>query len=206
MHPLYVQIIFDRLPIIFKSYYFDLFSKPKYAIRVGGQVFAPNIKQIIEMEKTLIEFIIDKHAQDFSLNIFKKEYAFYSRDLLDILEESFLSYLFTFLQDEGLPSLAIAIRKGSSDTKLYELVQDLKKALNLTLYKKLIENSFFYAPPYLPLYEFTEKPKRTPLRCVTIFEWEERQTKEKFTKFFKKHYPGNDTDETLKRIEVWVKQ
>ena len=59
MHPLYVQVIFDRIPIIFKSYYFDLFSKPKYAIRVAGQVFTPDIKEIIAKETTLLEFIID---------------------------------------------------------------------------------------------------------------------------------------------------
>ena len=206
MHPLYVQVIFDRIPIIFKSYYYDLFSKPKYAIRVGGQVFAPDIKEIISKEKTLIEFIIDKHAQDFSLDIFKTGYAFYSRDLLDIMEESFLDYLYTFLQDEGLPSLANTIRKGAASTKLYDLVQDLDKALNSTLYKKLIENSFFYAPPYLPLYEFTENPKRTPLRCITVFEWEERQARERFTKFFKKRYPDNDFAETLKTIQKWVTQ
>jgi len=63
VHPLYIQVIFDRISIVFKSYYFELFSKPKYAIRVSGEIFAPDIKQIISEEKALIDFIINKNQQ-----------------------------------------------------------------------------------------------------------------------------------------------
>jgi hypothetical protein len=204
VHPLYVQVTFDRVPIYFKSYYFDLFAKPKYAIQEAGQVFTPDVKGIIEKEENLAEFIIDKNLTHFSLQLFKKEYAFYSRDLLDIMEGSFLDYLFTFLQDEGLPFLADTIIKGAPEAKLYELIQDLKRSLNPELYKKLIENSFYYAPPYLPLYAFTLKPKRTPLVCLTVLEWQQPETKARFIDFFKNHYPGIDVSETLKRIEKWV--
>ena len=123
---------------------------------------------------------------------------------MDIMEESFLDYLSTFLQDEGLPSLANTIKKGAPFNKLYDLIQDLKKALHFTLYKKFIENSFYYAPPYLPLYEFTEKPKQTPLLCISVMEWEQPQTKEKFTSFCKKHYPSHDAGEILRKIQKWV--
>jgi hypothetical protein len=204
MYPLYVQITFDRIPIIFKSYYYDLFSKSKYAIEVAGQVFIPDIKEIIAKEKTLIEFIIDKNLQAFSLAVFKEQYAFYSRDLVDILEEPFLDYLFTFLQDEGLPSLAIALKKGASDCILYNLVQDMKRALTPALYNKLIENSFYYAPPYLPLFAFTEKSKQTPMQCLTVMEWQKPQTKEDFSKFFHNYYPNNDIAEILQAIQKWA--
>jgi hypothetical protein len=76
MHPLYVQVIFDRIPIIFKSYYFDLFSKPKYAIRVAAQVFTPDIKEIIQKEEALIEFIIEKNRMIFRWNFLKKNMLF----------------------------------------------------------------------------------------------------------------------------------
>lgn len=204
MHPLYVQVTFDRRPIYFKSYYFDLFSKPKYAIRLEGQVFTPDIKEIIKKEETIIAFIIDKNLDNFSLDLFKKEYAFYSRDLLDMMEESFLNYLFTFLQDEGLPRLADILKKGASDSKLYDLAQDLKKALNPVLYQNLIENSFHLPPPYLPLFAFTVKPKQTPFTSFSVMEWQQTQTKEKFLKFCKKYYPDNDISEVVKKIEKWV--
>ena len=204
MYPLYVQVIFDRLPIIFKSYYFDLFSKNKYAVWIAGEIHPPDIKEIIQKEKTLIEFIIDKNKNDFSLELFKKHYAFYSRDLLDIMEEDFLDYLFTFLHDEGLPYLADTIKKGAKDCQLYDLVRDIKIAFNSTAYKKLIENSFYYAPPYLPLYGFTEELKRTSLICLTVMEWEQPETRDKFIAFYKERYPRHSIEDAIKEIQKQV--
>jgi hypothetical protein len=204
MYPLYVQVIFDRIPIIFKSYYFDLFSKTKYAIRIAGEVHPPGIKEIIQKEKILIEFIIDKNKDDFSLEVFKKQYAFYSRDLLDIMEEDFLDYLFTFLHDEGLPYLADTIRKGAKDCQLYDLVRDIKIAFNSTIYKKLIENSFYYAPPYLPLYAFAEELKRKPLTSLTVMEWEQPETKDKFIAFYKERYLSHSLEDVIKKIQKRV--
>lgn len=201
MNPLYVQVIFDRIPIIFKSYYFDLFSKPKYAIRVVGQVFMPDIKEVIRKEETLIDFIIEKNRADFSLEQFKKEYAFYCRDLLDLMEDGFQDYLFTFLHDEGLPSLADTIKKGATDCKSYDILQDMKRVFADKVYNKLIEHSFYYAPPYLPLYAFAEKPKRTPLTCFTVMEWEQLGTKEEFTAFFKIHFPGHRVENCIREIQ-----
>lgn len=204
MHPLYVQVIFDRIPIIFKSYFFDLFSKPKYAIRISGRVFTPDIKEIIQKEEALIAFIIDKNIDNFSLDIFKKEYAFYGRDLLDLMETDFLDYLFTFLQDEGLPYFADILKHGATESKLYDLVRDFKLVFNPTTYQKLIENSFYYAPPYLALFAFSEKPKATPFICFTVMDWEQDGTKEKFIAFCKTRYPGLNVDEAIKQIQQRV--
>ena len=204
MYPLYVQVIFDRIPITFKSYYFDLFSKAKYAIRIAGEAHSPHVKEIIQKEKILIEFIIDKNKDDFSLELFKKQYAFYSRDLLDLMEKDFIDYLFTFLHDEGFPCLADTIKKGSRDCQSYDIVRDIKIAFNSTIYKKLIENSFYYAPPYLPLYGFTEELKRTPQTCLTVMEWEQPETKGKFISFYKERYPGQSVEDAIKKIQKWL--
>lgn len=201
MHPLYVQVIFDRVPITFKSYYFDLFSKPRYAIRVAGEMHTPNVSEIIQKEEELIEFIIEKNKESFSLDLFKKEYAFYCRDLLDLMEEDFLHYLFTFLHDEGLPYLADTIKKGASDCKAYDIVRDMKRVFNEQTYKKLIENSFDYAPPYLPLYAFAEKPKATPLRSFSVMEWERPGVAEGFNDFLAKYYPKLDNLKSIFHIK-----
>jgi hypothetical protein len=84
-YPFYVQVTFDRKSIFFKSFFFDLFSKPKYAFHIGAETFGPDIKDIIKKEEALIEFIIDKNQNDFSC-----------RDLLDMMEEGFQDYLYTF--------------------------------------------------------------------------------------------------------------
>ncbi len=206
MYPLYIQVIFDRYPIIFKSYYFDLFSKPKYGIRITGQLYTPDIKVIIKKEENLLEFIINKNYESFSLDLLKKEYAFYSRNLLDLMEDSFLDYLYTFLHDEGLPFLADIAKKGASDCKMYDLVHDLRRCLNSTLYKRLIDNSYYLAPPYLLLFNFILQPKSTPFTILSVMEWEQPGTKESFIDFFKKYSPEYDVTVALDNIQKWVNQ
>ena len=202
--PLYVQVTFDRKTIFFKSYYFDLFVKLKYASRVSGQSFAPDIKEIIKKEKSLIEFIIDKNINKFSLDLFKKEYNFYSRDLLDIMEEGYLEYLHTFFHDEGMPFIAETLRAGALGSSLYDLTHDLKKALSISLYKKLLENSFYYAPPYLPLYQFTENMHPIIVKNLSVMEWEGTDTKEKFVEFFNENYPNKNLSKMMEEIQKWV--
>jgi hypothetical protein len=200
MYPLYVQVTFDRKSIFFKSFFFDLFSKPKYGARIGGQVFGPDVKDIIKKEESLIEFIIDKNRDNFSLDLFKTEYAYYGRDLLDMMEPGFLEYLYTFLHDEGLPYLAETANLGSLTCKLYDLVLDFKRCLNPKLYQKLWENSFYYSPPYLVLCAFNEKPQQTLLKVFTVMDWEQPDMKDKFFDFLKKNYQGHDGGKLLESI------
>ena len=204
MYPLYAQVIFDRIPLAFKSYYYNLFSKPKYSDYMSGKIQAPDIKEIIKKEEGLIGFIVDKNTQDFSLDIFKKEYAYYSRDLLDMMEESFLDYLFTFFADEGMPFIGESLKVGASKFHLYHLIQDFKIALYPIIYKRLLENSFYYAPPYLPLYAFTEKLKRNELKCLTVMEWEGGEIKVRFANFFMKNYQEKQVEETMREIQKWI--
>jgi hypothetical protein len=204
MFPLYIQVTFDRIPITFKSYYYDLYAKPKYVTRAGSKIHIPEVKTIIKKEETLLEYIIDKNLKDFSLAKFKEEYLYYSRDLLDIMEEDFLNYVYIFLSDEGMPFLADTIRSGASDSKAFYLMKDMKKSMKESLYKKLEENSFFYAPPYLPLYAFSEKIKGTLFTSFSVMEWEQPETKEKFIKFFKKYYPENFVGKTVEEIQKWI--
>jgi hypothetical protein len=205
MHPLYVQVTFDRKSIFFKSFFFDLFSKPKYAARIGGEVFGPDVNDIIRKEESLIEYIIDKNRDNFSLDLFKTEYAYYGRDLLDMMEPGFLDYLYTFLHDEGLPYLAETVNLGSLTCKLYDLVLDFKRCLNPKLYQKLWENSFYYSPPYLVLCAFNEKPQQTLLKAFTVMDWEQADINDRFVEFVEKNYPATIPVNLIKEIEKVVK-
>jgi hypothetical protein len=205
MYPLYVQVTFDRKSIFFKSFFFDLFSKPKYAARIAGEVFGPDVKDIIKKEESLIEFIIDKNRDNFSLDLFKTEYAYYGRDLLDMMEPAFLEYLYTFLHDEGLPYLAETVNLGSLTCKLYDLVLDFKRCLNPKLYQKLWENSFYYSPPYLVLCAFNEKPQQTLLKAFTVMDWELEGQENNLLNFLKKAYPDYDSIKIHNEIIKWIK-
>lgn len=203
-YPLYVQVTFDRKTIFFKSYYFELFSKPRYVLFVTGEMHGPSMEKIIEKENTLIEFLVDKHLPDFSLDLFKQDYAFYSKDLCDLTEAGFIEYLFVFFHDEGMPALATTVKEGSKFRILYEVVRDMKRAFNRPLYDKLVENSFYYAPPYLPLYGFMEQTKKWPMLSLTVMEWEDPTTKNSFAEYMLKYYPGKDAGEVIEQVNDWL--
>lgn len=60
-YPLFVQVTYDRKPIYFKSYYFELFSKPRHLLTVTSVgTKAPKLDEIIKRENAVINFIIDK--------------------------------------------------------------------------------------------------------------------------------------------------
>lgn len=204
-HPLYVQVTFDRKTMFFKSYYFELFSKPRYLLLAAGKKKSPSIESIIAMENELIEFVIDKTIDDFSLDRFKKLYLYYCRDLCDMTEDGFRDYLLTFFSDKGMPALATAITDGSKGKILFDIVQDLKLALKPDLHSKLIDNSFHYASPYIPLYGFIIEQKKWPLLSLTVKEWADLETKITFEQYIEQKYPSQDPKSLVERIEMWLK-
>src|SRR5471030_1719602 len=149
-HPLYVQVTYERKTIFFKSYYFELFSKPRFFLDVpGAGTKGPELELAMRKENEVIEFIIEKHRNDFSLEIFKEAYAYYSKDVCDWSEGDFRDYLFTFFWDEGSPHLGDLVKYGGKHVVAYDLVGDFKRNFQKELYDKLVKNSFYYAPPYL---------------------------------------------------------
>jgi len=203
-YPLYVQVTFDRKTIVFKSYYFELFSKPRYAIFMDGKIHGPSIKEIIEKENELIDFVIEMNLPNFSLELFKQEYNLYSKDLCDEMEEGFIDYLFTFFNDKGMSSLATTIKEGSKFRIVYDVVTDLKKALIPGFYNELIENSFYYAPPYLSLYGFMKETKKWPMLCFTVMEWQDTKIKEKFTGYVNSYFKSKNVVEVIDKLEKFI--
>lgn len=206
MYPLYIRLTFHRRSTEYKSNLFDLFMKPKYGIRVSGQVYPPSIEKIIQREEKLIEFVIDRHPDDFSLEVFKQEYDHYSRDLLDEMEEGFLNYLRLFFDDEGMPYLGDVFALSYQEVTLYDVVLDLKRALKPDLYQRLIEHSFLFAPPYYQVHQFLETPLKPNLKAFTIMDWEDDAIKEGFAKFMGKNYPDNDLPKILEAIDKYIRQ
>lgn len=203
-YPLYVQVTFERKTIFFKSYYFELFFKPRYFISVAGISHGPSIGEITAKENELIDFIINKHPGDFSLDLFKREYAFYSKDLCDITEEGFIDYMYVFFQDKGMPAFAVTVREGSRYRIAYDVVRDMKRAFTKPFYEELVGNSFYYAPPYLPLYGFMQQTKKWPMLSLTVMEWETGDTQADFEAYLKTYYPKNDAGEIREEVDKWL--
>ena len=204
-HPLYVQVTYERKTIFFKSYYFELFAKERYFLKIPGTKIAegPGLLQVIGMETEVIKFIAEKHKEDFSLEVFKKEYAYYSKDLCDELESGFIDYLYTFFYDEGLLALAETIKTGSKSTVAYNVVRDLQRGLKKEAYDKLIENSFYYAPPYLPVYGFMKEVKKWPMLCLAAMEWDNMDTVKAFKEYVEIHYPDMNSTGLIGQVNNW---
>ena len=205
-YPLYVQLTFDRKTVVFKSYYFNLFSKPRYVILMNGIMHGPSIRGIIQKEIELLDFIIDKNLADCSLEKLKVDYSFYSKDLCDEMERGFIDYLFVFFRDKGMPAFATTIKEGIKFRIAYEVVRDLKIALKPSLYTELKESSFYYAPPYLASYGFMLQTKKWPMLCFTVMDWQDTKIKTMFTHYLDENYKNTDagsvTDQVNKLINA----
>jgi hypothetical protein len=203
--PLYLQLTFDRRTVVFKSYYFDLFSKPQYVIFMNGSMHGPSIREIIKKETELLDFIIDKNLADFSLEKLKEDYNFYCKDLCDEMETNFIDYLFVFFQDKGMPALATTLKEGIKFRIAYEVARDLKIALLPGLYSELTKNSFYYAPPYMALYGYMQQTKKWPMLCLTVMEWHDNKTKTLFAHYLNENYKNLDAVTVTDQVNKFIK-
>ncbi len=201
-HPLYVQLTYERRTIFFKSYYFELLSKERYFLTIPGTSIrkGPDLLDVIKKETEVIKFITARHPDDFSLELFKKEYAHYSKDLCDEMESGFINYLYTFFWDQGMPALGDIMLHGSKNVIAFDAVRDMKSSFNKTVYDKLIENSFYYAPPYLSVYGFMKETKQWPMLILTVMEWEQPETKAAFREYASVYFPGMNPDKLINQL------
>jgi len=189
LQPLYVKLTYQRKSTKYRSRLFDLFQKPKYGLHVAKDVIAPDIEAIIKREESLVEFIINKHSDNFSFKAFKEDYDFYSRDVLTLMEIDFISFLRTHLDDVGMPFLSEALTDESVCEKLsiYEVVQDLKLAFKPDHYEDIVESSVQYANPYFPVSKFLENAMRHPY-ALTLVDTENPKFIKDLNAYIKKNY------------------
>jgi len=203
--PLYIQLTFNRKTTYYKSSLFALFIKPKYRLWSGDKIIGPTLQTVKAKESELIQFIIEKHTNDFSLEIFKKDYDFYSYDLLDVMERPFLDYLHSFFHTEGMPFLADTLKAGAEDRVINEVIVDLQKALKPALYDKLIAYSLTAAPPYPLLYGFAAHRHPEQPASFTFKDWEQEEVKAAFLEYVSSTSPERNLPELKKEIEKWRK-
>jgi hypothetical protein len=79
----------------------------------------------------------------------------------------------------------------------------MKRAFNKILYDKLVDNSFYYAPPYMPLYGFMRQTKRWPMLILSVMEWERPETKAAFREYATSYYPKMNVDELIGQVNKW---
>jgi hypothetical protein len=161
---------------------------------------------IRQSEERVIEYCIKQLGEEFSLDTFKVLYDGMSTDLCDMLEGKFREYLFHFFWDEGNPAMRDVIHYGGPYLVPFNLLNDFRRMFKPELYKKLIENSFYHATPYLPLYGFKDGPKKGDPVIFSVMEWQDRDVKEKFKAYLERVYPFVKSEEVVKEVDTWAKK
>jgi hypothetical protein len=96
---------------------------------------------------------------------------------------------FTYFCDEGSPAIGDVLLHGCKNVIPFDVVRNFRRVFTKPAYEKLVANSLYYAPPYLPIYAFMQKSKRWPMLILTVMEFEPQETMREFLKFSHANYP-----------------
>ena len=181
-HPLYIQLTYRRLNIVFKSYYFDLFAAKRYA---NPGKLTPNIEDVIAMERRVLEHIVDQNHVQITLVRLQKMYYFYSNDLCTSSEEVYGASLFLLLREHGNGSFARALANGyiHREQVLYEIVEDMSQLFRADVYRNLLQKMEDMQQFYIQLYGFMLRHKTSPYRYLSVLDWETGTTKSDFSAY-----------------------
>jgi len=199
LSPLYIRIVYKRLPYNFKSYLFDLLARPKYRLKSSTTFRFPTLKHIKDLEAKTIEFIINKLGDNFTLPLFKTSYKHYTLDLLTYFETHYIESLKSFLLNQNMPHLSEAIYRGCSTLIPFEVTEDLKSAVPPELYGDLVKSSLL-AVPYLPIYAFA-KTRSSSLVIFPVMEWYSKNVQQDFRRYVNINFPEADTEQLIQSIE-----
>jgi hypothetical protein len=188
VHPLYVQLIHDRKPVYFKSYFFDLLSNEKYIISGGAEDQHPNIDDVISKEERLLNYLTQPGL--FSFDTLKEDYVRGSFDLLYCMDADFKEYMMVFFCDEGKPEFARIVLGARSMITSNGILEAFKGSLKPALYSKLIEHAAYYAPPYLPLEAFSKTLSKDAFSTFSLYEWNDPAIQVSFKEFLQGKYPN----------------
>ena len=164
-YPLYLQVTYDRKSIFFKSYYFELFSRPKYAL------LPINILQVIDLESRLLDALIDEDAERFTLDGLLRKYKLWSVDVLDSCEGSFKELLAEILRGEGLEGLAGMVRDAGESVAGILLWRDLEMSMMSEIFERMKKRIIEEGHPYLPLASYVSETSPGGPVCLPLGEW-----------------------------------
>jgi hypothetical protein len=163
-YPLYVQVTFDRETSFFKSYYFDLFARPKYDFQ------ETSIAQIDELEGRVINDIISRNKEHFDLYRFSRQYKILCQDVLDTFDRPFRIWLADYLKEDGLSGLGSLLAYSPDEVAGIRVWEDLKEILEPKRFEKM-EDKAIRAGPYLPLAMYVRHHSPEGPFCLPLHEW-----------------------------------
>lgn len=200
-HPLYIQITYRRRNLIFKSYYFDLFSRDRYAKNENGKT--PKLEDIIDFDKKVLDHLIRYSESDSTVEQLQKKYYLYSLDLCTSSEELFNVNLFLVLKEIGTGAFARALAAGSRSHLLYDIIQDMAIMLKPSVYEDLLLEMSKLKQFYLQLYGFVLGTHKPPYLYLSVLEWQTGSLQADFLEYLQRTDTPNP-DAILKNINNWI--
>jgi hypothetical protein len=195
---LYFSITFKRQQNHYKSYFFDLFSRP--AFQYAGVAYA----DVRKLEESGLDYIIAKNSESFSLELFRHEYKRLSRDLLSVAEGPFFTFLVDFFFDKGIPRYPGIVTATEGKITGYDLVDALSASLKTELLDELRATASSYCLPYLPLLQFARKKWPDQPLCFPGFKWEDPGIQEEFRTYMIQHFTDQNVNETIAQINHYL--
>jgi hypothetical protein len=194
-YPLYVQVTYDRRTLFFKSYYFDLFSQPKY------DFLGITISQIDHLESQVLDFIVARNADGFKLNQLPHQYKVYSQDVLERFDVTFKMWLATYLKKEGLSGLAALVEFVPDKVCAIQVWDDLRKILDLESFTRM-ERMAVLSGPYLFLATYVRHVSPVGPFCLPLHEWAVKEKREKINYFIFRRFWSTDHSPLLQDVDL----
>lgn len=194
MHPLYVQLTFNRKTIFFKSYYFEVFSKPKY------DFLGITIRQIEELDRRAIDYVIDLRQGGFDVNFFLLEYRRFGKDVLDWYDLPFKNWMIEFFRGEKLNVLAELVERGKEEIVGIRLWDECKKFLAPPIFASMEETALKWGHMYLPLAEYVRMKNPGGPFSLPAYQWMEEERRKDMDVYFRDRGYGAEIRGLLKLV------
>ena len=155
---------------------------------------------MVRLESRVIDDIITRNAEGFSMGLFERQYKMAGRDLLDSFDGSFKAWLVGYLIEEKRPGLAAIVEHGLDEVSSIQLWDDLRSCLDAELFKKMEERAARFGGPYLPLATYVRHQFPKGPFCLPLHEWWKQEKRIEIEEFIDSVFWRVDMGEIIRVV------
>ena len=203
-YPLQIRLTAGTRTLYLKSNFFIQLQQHKYQLEVLHNDIKISINDIIWREEELMNYLLNKKREDVSLDIIRQEYVFFSRDILNELDERFRQFLIDFFYDEDLLAYSLFIKNAGNNHTCEFILDNLQKSLQPLVFEKLLKTAVAKAPPYIPFIKFFRDISNNPLPVFPVYQWLQEPVLNKFELFIAHHFPEYQTANAVNYINAFI--
>jgi len=188
-YPVQIRLTAGQRTIYLKSHFFSMMQMNKYQEELPGNMEKIVLKNIIDLEEELMEYILQRKNVAASLDAVRSEYHFLCQDILHVLDEPFKQFLVDFFFAENLPAWSTFIKNDGGNHRSEFILHDLEKSLQPAVIHKLKQMAVEKAPPYIPCMQFYRKKMLHPLPLFPVYYWQQDTIAAEFSAFIHEEFP-----------------